>query len=90
MTQPDNFDCKAIFAMISDYIDAELPPATCEEIAHHIAACGPCVEFVESLKKSIELCRHTSFEDQPSPLPEEARAHLRAAWERMMSARQAG
>jgi len=89
MTEPEKLDCNTIFALLSEYIDAELPPATCEEISRHIAGCAPCVEFVESLKKSIELCRESSFEERPAPLPEEARAHLREAWNRMIAARHA-
>lgn len=89
MTDPEKLDCQTIFALLSEYLDAELPAATCEEISRHIAGCAPCVEFVESLKKSIALCRETSFRERPAPLPEEARAHLREAWGRLIAARQA-
>ena len=37
----------------SAYLDAELPPGDCAEIEKHIAGCPPCVEFVESLRKSV-------------------------------------
>mgnify|MGYP005809942743 CR=1 FL=1 len=83
----EHLNCREIFALLSDYLDAELPPATCEEISQHIAACPPCVEFIESLKRSIALCHGQQLVDSPPPLSEEARDHLRAAWRRMLEKR---
>ena len=36
-------DCKEIFARLSEYLDAELPPDACADIEAHIAGCAPCV-----------------------------------------------
>ena len=49
--------CKEIFALLSDYLNLELPAEACQEIETHLSGCAPCVEFVESLRKTIELCR---------------------------------
>jgi anti-sigma factor RsiW len=80
----EQLNCREIFALLSEYLDAELPSSTCEEISAHIAACPPCVAFVESLKKSIALCHGRQLVDGPAPLPDDARNHLRAAWQRML------
>jgi RNA polymerase sigma-70 factor (ECF subfamily) len=79
--------CKDVFALLSQYLDEELPDDACREIESHISGCPPCVEFVESLRKSIELCHSRREAEQPGPLPEEARARLYAAYQGALAAR---
>jgi anti-sigma factor (TIGR02949 family) len=74
-------DCTDVFARLSEYLDRELPGASCEEMEKHIAACAPCVQFVESLKKSIHLTRGLTPEDALSPMPEELKQKFRRAFE---------
>lgn len=80
-------NCSEIFAMLSAYLDLELPPETCREIEEHLAGCPPCIEFVESLRKTVDLCRHYEPTETPAPLAEEARRDLMAAYQRMLEAR---
>jgi anti-sigma factor RsiW len=87
MTDQQKLDCREIFALLSEYIDEELPPATCEEIAQHIEGCTPCVDFVESLKKAIEVSRKAELPDRPTPLPDATREQLRTLWQRMLASR---
>lgn len=76
-----NYDCQEIFAALSQYLDAELPAADCEAIQAHIAACPPCVEFVNSLKKTIALCRQPMDPPGPPPsVPDGVREKLLAAF----------
>ena len=80
-------DCQAIFARLSEYLDRELPPATCEELESHIQDCAPCVEFVDSLKKSVVLHRaYRSTDDLPALTPA-IKQSLREAYQRMLDAR---
>jgi anti-sigma factor RsiW len=83
--QPE--DCKQVFALLSQYLDLELPPEACREIESHLAGCTPCEEFVESLRKTVALCRSYSPETLPSPLGAEARADLEQAWRKMLAGR---
>lgn len=73
--------CPEIFAQLSAYLDVELPPETCQEIEAHIAACPPCVEFVRSLERTMELCRGYSPGALPGPLAEQARRELEQAYQ---------
>lgn len=82
-------DCKEVFAMLSQYLDLELPADACKEIEQHLAGCAPCVEFVESLRKTVELCRAYEPELMPGPLTESARSELETAWKRMLAGRKA-
>jgi len=83
---PEN--CKELFSLLSDYLDLELPPASCDEIQRHLANCPPCVEFVESLRKTVGLCRGYEPAVAPAPLDAELRTELETAWRKMLAARE--
>jgi len=85
MKRPET--CEEVFALLSDYLNLELPPEACAEIESHMAGCDPCVEFAESLRKTVELCRRYQPAEMPAPLTGQARAELEAAWQRVLAAR---
>jgi Predicted transmembrane transcriptional regulator (anti-sigma factor) len=78
-------NCTEIFGMLSEYLDLELPPAMCQEIDEHLATCPPCVDFVKSLRKTVDLCRQYEPSETPAPLGEAARRDLLAAYRRMLT-----
>jgi len=84
---PEN--CKEVFALLSDYLNVELPPDACEQIERHLADCPPCVEFAESLRKTVALCRSYDPGVMPGPLTAEARTELQRAWQKMLAGRRA-
>jgi anti-sigma factor RsiW len=77
----DELSCQQIFAMLSQYLDAELPPDLCEKLSGHIEGCAPCVAFVQSLRQSVNLCRQYQPDALPAPLADDLRAKLRRAYE---------
>ncbi len=79
--------CKEVFSMLSEYLNLELPPETCQEIEAHLAGCAPCIEFAESLRKTVELCRAYRPAELPKPIGNEARAQLLDAYKKMLAAR---
>jgi len=83
----DDARCKEVFALLSDYLNLELPPEACQEVESHIAGCAPCVEFAASLRKTVELCRQYEPSELPAPLGEGAKAELLQAYEKMLAAR---
>lgn len=80
-----NEKCREVFALLSDYLNVELPPQACQEIAAHIAGCPPCIEFAESLRKTVQLCRLYQPAELPEPIGQEARAQLLEAYRRMLA-----
>ena len=46
---PEN--CREILALLSDYVDSDLPQADCAEIERHLAGCAVCREFLIGLAK---------------------------------------
>lgn len=81
-------NCRGVFALLSEYLDAELPAESCEEIEAHLAGCPPCIEFLESLKRTIALCRGCEPGEPAGPLSPSAREELRKAYQKMLAARE--
>ncbi len=79
--------CKEVFSLLSQYLDMELPADACQEIEAHIAGCPPCVEFAESLRKTVELCRRYQPAEIPEPLGKGARDELLRAYQNMLHSR---
>lgn len=84
-SHPETEKCKEVFALLSDYLNVELPPEACRSIEAHLAGCAPCVEFVESLRKTVELCRQYRPEEMPAPIGRQAREELLAAYQKMLA-----
>lgn len=80
-------DCSSIFALLSEYLDRDLPPADCEELERHIQACEPCVAFVDSLKKSVALGHSYAPSVEVPELAPETKQSLREAYDRMLASR---
>jgi len=69
--------CADVFARLSEFLDGDLPEEVRAHMKLHIEECAPCVEFVESLRKSVELCKSSvKPEAQPGPLPDDCREAL--------------
>ena len=80
-------NCKRMFALLSEYLDLELPAEACQEMDAHIAGCGPCAAFTDSLRKTIELCREYQANELPDPIARDAREKLLAAYQKMLASR---
>jgi len=49
--------CKAMFAELSNYLDAQLDDSLCAELEQHLAGCSPCKVFIATLEATIDQCR---------------------------------
>lgn len=67
-------ECRALLARLSEFLDGELPPGLCQEIEGHMAGCPPCRDVIETLRRTVGLCRALPRKE----LPEETRAAIRA------------
>ncbi len=47
--------CQEILEKLSEYIDKEVDPSLCDEIERHIEDCEPCVAFINTLRRTVEL-----------------------------------
>ena len=83
-----NEKCKEVFALLSEYLNLELPPEACTEIEQHLAGCPPCIEFAGSLRRTVELCREYQPSEMPAAMSREAREQLLAAWHKALASRE--
>lgn len=65
--------CQQLFALLSEFIDGQLPEDICRQMEAHLADCQPCHVFLRTLQATVETCRRLPS----SPLPEETRRELR-------------
>lgn len=79
--------CLEIFARLSEYLDGELGEMDCRLIEEHIQDCEPCVEFVRSLRRSIEAAHTYHAQMEPSQLPPELESRLKQAWQEALRRR---
>jgi predicted anti-sigma-YlaC factor YlaD len=75
-------ECRPILSLISEYLDRELPGEISLVVDAHLARCGSCREFTESLRRSVALARAFGVSAKPAPLSSEDRAELERAWRR--------
>jgi RNA polymerase sigma-70 factor, ECF subfamily len=80
-------DCSRIFALLSEYLDQELPPGTCEDLKRHLDGCPPCLRFVQSLRRSVRLCNALGKPCSLPPISPKITDALREAYQDMLARR---
>jgi anti-sigma factor RsiW len=78
-------NCGELFDFVSQYLDAEASPEICREIEKHLADCPSCIAFVQSLRRSVDLCHGYQAGEAPAPLPADAKEQLRAIYLKALS-----
>lgn len=73
-----NRECRAIFAILSEYLDGALPARDCRELRQHLRGCGPCTEYLETLQKTVRICQLYSTGPAPPPSMKVREAILQA------------
>ena len=61
----DHTHCLAMFQKLSEYIDGELDHVSCAEIEKHAENCVACFTCLETLKRTIAICKNVK--NQPVP-----------------------
>jgi anti-sigma factor RsiW len=79
--------CGEVFALLSAYLDVELPPEACRMIKEHLSGCPACEEFANSLRKTVDLCRSVGSATSPRPISDSARAELLDAYQKTLASR---
>ena len=79
-------ECTKIVAMLSEYLDRDLPPDTCSTIDAHLEQCPECANAAVGLKQTVELCRKFRAEDRPGPLAADKQQELRIAFGKALKA----
>ncbi len=63
--------CQEFLSQISDYLDNDIDPITCDELERHLVDCPNCRVFVDTLKKTVYLYQQREADiDVPSGVRE--------------------
>jgi anti-sigma factor RsiW len=61
----DHKHCLELFDKLSEYLDNELDEVTCHEIEKHIKECVPCFICLQTLKRTVDLCKQAENRSIP-------------------------
>ena len=61
----DHRHCQQLFEKLSEYLDNELDEVTCRDIEKHVKECVPCFVCLQTLKRTIDLCKQTENRSVP-------------------------
>jgi anti-sigma factor RsiW len=75
-------ECKKDFKRLSEYLDGELDEEVCREIEQHFRHCPECRACVESMRKTIQLCKEAATVEVPVDARERLRSMLRECFSR--------
>jgi anti-sigma factor RsiW len=66
----DHAHCLELFDKLSEYIDGEMGELERREIETHIAQCVACFGCLQSLKRTIALCKQAGRQTVPAVFSE--------------------
>jgi anti-sigma factor (TIGR02949 family) len=74
--------CRGVIDLLCDYLEGEIPREDSEALEIHLSDCPPCMAFLNTYRKTTELCRHLQPEDIPVELKEKLEQFIRERkWE---------
>lgn len=68
--------CPDVLASFSRHLEGEIAPADCAQLERHLDGCPRCAGACASLRRTLELCRHTETD---APMPDSVRRSVRQA-----------
>jgi anti-sigma factor RsiW len=56
--------CKELCSFLGEYLDGQLTPHQTALFEQHMRDCAPCVDYLESYKKTISTCKSCHCDEQ--------------------------
>jgi anti-sigma factor RsiW len=81
-SSPDHAHCLELFDRLSEYIDGETDESQRLEIEAHIAQCAVCLGCLQSLRRTIALCKEAGRQTVPAVFSEKLQTmiqHIQSA-----------
>ncbi len=69
--------CKDVVELMLQFLDGELAEPDDRDLREHLSACPPCVDFLNTYRRTPELCREALEKDMPKELADRLTAFLR-------------
>ena len=72
--------CEELLAMLNEYVDGTIDPATCEEFEKHMAGCNPCQMVVDNIRMTVTLYKAGQKYELPLKFREHLHEVVRQKW----------
>jgi anti-sigma factor RsiW len=74
--------CRDIAKELSEYLDGELDSETCAEIEAHMAGCKNCRLMVDTMRRTVTLCREGVEEELPNSIKRKLDKKMEEKWKK--------
>jgi anti-sigma factor RsiW len=81
VTTPEQLTCQELVELVTDYLEGALPEETRRRFEDHVAGCDGCTNYVEQMRRTIELTGRLSPETL-SPDAERTLLEAFRGWQR--------
>ena len=75
-------NCRDYISDLNTYIDGEIDPELCAEIEKHLGQCKNCSIMVDTMRKTVKLCREGKAEPLPPSLEAKLNRMLKDRWDK--------
>ena len=69
--------CQCVVDLLIEFLEGGMHPDERNRVMRHLQDCPPCLQFVESYKKTTDLCRKTLLRDAPAEFSDRLMSYLR-------------
>lgn len=70
------YDCPDMMELLVDYLEGDLPEDAREHLESHLEGCPPCLNYLESYRKTGDLCREALKKKMPVEMKSRLRGFL--------------
>jgi anti-sigma factor RsiW len=70
--------CQGAYDLLFDLLDGQLPEEKAGAVQAHFQACPPCLQFLESYRKTPGLCREALAREVPQEVTSSLLSFLRS------------
>lgn len=71
------YECAELMDLLVDYLEGDLDEPEVERLEFHLELCPPCVNFVESYRKTGKVCREALRQEMPNELKTKLHSFLK-------------
>ena len=83
MEQPNDNNkepcCRDSLNLLCDYLEGDLDQKIKQALDHHMEACAPCLAFLNTYRKTTEICKSLSSGEIPAELKARLKEFLKCS-----------
>ena len=68
--------CKDVIGLLADYLESTLTEAEVAQLEDHLRACGPCMAYLQTYRRTKELAARAERVEMPAEMMDRLRQFL--------------